>query len=126
MQRCSMCHRLGGSGHQVGPDLVTVKTSGKEKILINILDPNREVAPQYQAYEVELKDGDSLVGILVNGTANSLTVRQPYGKEEIVMLANVSRKKSQNQSLMPEGLEAGLKPQDFADLLEYICTADAK
>jgi putative membrane-bound dehydrogenase-like protein len=126
LQRCSSCHRLGGAGHQLGPDLVTVKTSGKEKILVNILDPNREVAPPYQAYEVELRDGDSLVGIIVNETANSLTVRQPYGKEQVVLLTDVARKKCQNQSLMPEGLEAGLNPQDFADLLEYICTAEAK
>jgi putative membrane-bound dehydrogenase-like protein len=126
LQRCSLCHRLGGAGHEVGPDLVTVKSSGKEKILINILDPNREVAPQYQAYEVDLKDGDSLVGLIVNETANSLTVRQPYGKEQVALLSNVARKKCQNQSLMPEGLEAGLEPRDFADLLEYISTADNK
>ena len=126
LQRCSSCHRLEGQGHQLGPDLVTVKSSGKEKMLVNIIDPNREVAPQFQAYEVELKDGDSLVGIIVNQTDTSLTVRQPYGKEDVVLLSNIARKKSQNLSLMPEGVEAGLKPQDLADLLEYISTASDK
>jgi putative heme-binding domain-containing protein len=123
LQRCTSCHRLEGQGHQLGPDLVTVKSGGKEKMLVDILDPNREVAPQFQAYEVELKDGDSLVGLIVNQTDTSLTVRQAFGKEDVVLLTNIKQKKSQNQSLMPEGVEAGLKPQDLADLLEYISTA---
>ena len=122
-QRCSSCHRLGGEGHALGPDLVTVQATGKEKMLGNILDPNREVAPQFQAYEVELKDGDSLIGLVGNETASSITVRQAFGKEEVVPRSNIARIRNQNQSLMPEGLEAGLKAQDVADLLEYVSTA---
>jgi putative heme-binding domain-containing protein len=52
-------------------------------------------------------------------------VRQPYGKEDVILRSNIKSMKSQKQSLMPEGLEAGLKPQDFANLLEYISTANA-
>jgi putative membrane-bound dehydrogenase-like protein len=122
-QRCSSCHRLGGEGHALGPDLVTVQATGKEKMLGNILDPNREVAPQFQAYEIELKDGDSLIGLIANETASSITVRQAFGKEEVVQRSNIARIRNQNQSLMPEGLEAGLKQQDVADLLEYVSTA---
>jgi putative heme-binding domain-containing protein len=105
---------------------VTVQATGKEKMLGNILDPNREVAPQFQAFEVELKDGDSLIGLIANETASSLTVRQAFGKEEVVQRSNIARIRNQNQSLMPEGLEAGLKAQDVADLLEYVSTAKGK
>ena len=125
-RRCSSCHRLGGEGHALGPDLVTVQATGKEKMLGNILDPNREVAPQFQAFEVELKDGDSLIGLIGNETASSLTVRQAFGKEEVVQRSNIARLRNQNQSLMPEGLEAGLKAQDVADLLEYVSHCERK
>jgi len=40
------------------PDLVTVKAEGKAKNLVNILDPNREVAPAYIAFTIETKDDD--------------------------------------------------------------------
>jgi putative heme-binding domain-containing protein len=120
---CISCHRLGGEGNALGPDLVTVQATGKEKMLGNILDPNREVAPQFQAFEVELKDGDSIIGLIANENANSVTVRQAFGKEEVVPRSNVKRIRNQNQSLMPEGLEAGMKMQDMADLLEYVSTA---
>lgn len=119
-ERCISCHRLGGEGHALGPDLVTVKNSGKEKMLVNILDPNREVRPDYIAYVVETKDGDSFIGIVVNETATTVTIRQAYGKENAINRSNIQKMQSQGQSLMPEGLEAGLKPQDLANLMEYI------
>ena len=124
LQRCSSCHRLGGNGYQLGPDLVTVKNTGKEKMLVNILDPNREIAPAYIAFQIETKDDESLVGIIASKTTG-ITVRQAFGKEDTIMRSKIKSMQSQGQSLMPEGLEEGLKPQDFANLLEYISTADA-
>ena len=118
--RCISCHRLGGEGHALGPDLVTVKNSGKEKMLVNILDPNREVRPDYISYVVETKDDDSYIGLVANETAMTLTIRQAYGKENIINRSDIKKMQSQGQSLMPEGLEAGLKPQDLSDLMEYI------
>ena len=125
-QLCLSCHRLGGEGYTLGPDLVTVKTAGKEKTLVNILDPNREVRPEFNSYVVETKNDDTLLGILANETATSVTLRQAYGKEDVIPRANIAKMQSQGNSLMPEGLEAGLRPQDLADLLEYIETAENK
>jgi putative membrane-bound dehydrogenase-like protein len=123
-ERCLSCHRLEGQGFALGPDLVTVKNSGKEKLLVNILDPNREVAPNFMAYLVETTDGESYLGLVAGETGTSVTVRQAFGKENVVPRAAIKKIQSQNQSLMPEGLETGLTAQDLANLLEYISTAD--
>jgi putative heme-binding domain-containing protein len=123
-ERCISCHRLGGEGYALGPDLVTVKNSGKEKILINILDPNREVRPEFNSYVVQMKNEESLLGIVGSETSTSVTIRQAYGVEHVIRRADIKALQSQGQSLMPEGLEAGLVPQDFADLVEYIETAE--
>src|SRR5690606_9974270 len=53
---CMQCHKIGDEGFAVGPDLVTVAQGGAEKILVNVLDPNREVNPQYINYIVETND----------------------------------------------------------------------
>jgi putative membrane-bound dehydrogenase-like protein len=119
-QRCISCHRAAGEGNAVGPDLVTVKNGGKEKLLLSILDPSREVAPNYVAYLIESKDGDSALGILTTDTPTSITVRQAYAKESIIPRAAIRRMTSQGKSLMPDGLEVGLKPQDLADLISFI------
>lgn len=122
-ERCISCHRLGGQGFSLGPDLVTMKTAGKEKILVNLIDPNAEVRPEFVGYAVETKEDESLLGLVVAETATSVTLRQAYGKESVILRANIASLKSQGQSVMPEGLEAGLTPQQLADLLEYITTA---
>jgi len=124
-ERCIPCHRLGGEGSPLGPDLVTVRNTGKEKMLVNILDPNREVHPEFVSYLIETKDDESLIGLIANETATTVTLRQAYGKENVISRSDIQKLQSQGQSLMPEGLEASLTPQDLADLIEYIETADA-
>lgn len=125
-ERCISCHRLGGEGFALGPDLVTVKNTGREKMLVNILDPNREVRPEFVSYLVETKDDESYLGLVTVETGSSITLRQAYGKETVLPRSTIRKMQSQGQSLMPEGLEAGLSAQDLADLLEYVETAEAK
>ncbi len=120
LERCSSCHRYDNEGYSLGPDLVTVKNSGKEKMLKNILDPNSEVAPNFKAFEIETTNDESYIGLVANETAASVTLRQAFGKENVILRPQIKKLQSQDQSLMPEGLEAGLTPQDLADLLSYI------
>ena len=124
-QRCITCHRLRGEGNAFGPDLESVVTGGKEKLLTHILDPNREIAPQYVAYTVELTDGTTLAGVLAGETPEAVTLREPLGKESTIARSRITRAQTTGKSPMPEGLEAGLSVRDFAGLLAFL-TAGAK
>jgi putative heme-binding domain-containing protein len=119
-QRCQSCHRLGNDGFAVGPDLAGARSGGKEKLLINILDPNREVPPNYFAYVIDTKEGDSYGGLIVGETANSVTIRQSLGIETVVARSQITKMQASRLSLMPEGLEEGLTNQDLADLVDFI------
>jgi len=119
-QRCQSCHRVGDNGFAVGPDLAGVRNGGKEKLLVNILDPNREVPPNYFGYIVDTRDGDSYSGLIVNETANSVTVRQPLAVDVVVARSQIAKMQASRLSLMPEGLEEGLTNQDLADLVEFV------
>jgi len=94
--------------------------SGGEKLLLSILDPSREVAPNYINYLIETKDGQSVLGILASDTPSAITVRQAYAKETVIPREQIKRMSSQGKSLMPEGLETGLKAEDVADLIAFI------
>ena len=118
--RCATCHKLGNEGFALGPDLVTVKSGGKEKLLTNMLDPNREVNSNFLSYLVETKDGDSYVGIIASENAAGLTLRMAGGVEQHVQRSKIATMQSQGRSLMPEGLEERMSQQDMADLLEFI------
>lgn len=118
--QCVACHRLEGVGVDLGTDLRGVRNRGKEGILIDILDPNRKVDPTYLFYEIITRKGDVVMGAVVNENPASITVRQPQGDQTVIMRTDLKSMKANSQSLMPEGLEAAITPQDLADLLEYV------
>jgi putative heme-binding domain-containing protein len=118
--RCATCHRAGAVGQAVGPDLATLRGGGREKLLLGILDPNREVAPNFAAYTAETRDGESLTGVLVAQGEDGVTLRLAGGAEVTVARSNLAALQGPGRSLMPEGLEAGLTAQDLADLMEFI------
>jgi putative heme-binding domain-containing protein len=120
ISRCMACHRAGTMGLQVGPDLITVKTKGRDALLAAIIDPHKEVAPQFIAYTLSTKDGATLTGIVAQDEANSVTLKMMGGIQQTVQRANIQGTQSSGQSLMPEGIETGMSEQDMADLLSYI------
>lgn len=119
-ERCASCHRLYGQGTPVGPDLESVRSAGKETTLINILDPNREVPPRFATVEVSTDEDEPFIGVIANDAANGITLLQASGVETFVPRSKIKSSRTTPASLMPEGLEAGLNPQDLADLLAYI------
>ncbi|MHB1079338.1 MAG: PVC-type heme-binding CxxCH protein [Prosthecobacter sp.] len=120
MARCVACHRAGTMGLQVGPDLITVKTKGREALLTAILEPHKEVASQFIAYTVNTKDGQTLAGIITNDTASSMSIKMMGGIEKTLQRSEIKGSSSTGQSLMPEGLETGMSVADMADLLSFI------
>ncbi len=119
-QRCSVCHQLRGVGQVLGPDLASVASNGPEKLLVAILDPNREVAPNFMAWRAVLKDGDEVTGILVREEGPTLVLRQAGGQEVVIRRDSLASLENSGRSLMPEGLEEGLDPSQLADLLAHL------
>lgn len=120
MGRCMICHKAGANGFAVGPDLITVKTKGREALLEAILMPHKEVASQYIAYTVNTKDGQTLAGVISNDNASSMTLKMPGGMEKTLQRSEIKGSSSSGQSLMPEGLETGMTVEDMADLISFI------
>ncbi len=119
-QVCSTCHRLEGVGESIGADLAAIRDRGLEAVLLNILDPNREVKPQFVTYSLVTESGRSLTGMIAAETANSLTIRRNDGTSETVLRVNVAELRSTGLSFMPEGLEKQVDLQGMADLLAYL------
>jgi putative heme-binding domain-containing protein len=117
---CSTCHRLEGVGQQVGADLSAIRDRGLETVLLNILDPNREVMPQFLSYVLVTTSGRVLTGIITAETANSLTIRQPDGRDETVLRIHIDELRGTGLSYMPEGLEKQIDVPAMADLLAYL------
>ena len=117
---CAACHRYAGRGIELGPNLETIRGWDRAKVLLNILDPNREVAANYFAYVVELRDGSAVSGMITEETPGSIKLRRIGASEEVILRQSIAKLTSAAVSLMPEGLEATLAPQDMADLFAFL------
>ena len=117
---CSACHRLEGVGTALGADLRGIRNRGLPAILLNILDPNREVKPKYLAYILTTLDARVITGMVESESANSLLLRRPDGVLVEVPRADVDQMSSTGLSFMPEGLEKELDLVKMADLLAYL------
>ncbi len=117
---CATCHRAGGDGHNVGPDLATIRSRPAADLLEQIIDPNRQVQPNYVNYMVETDDGRFLTGIISSESSTSISLLRAEGAIDVVLRDAIDDLTSTGLSIMPEGLEQGLSPQDLADLLRFI------
>lgn len=117
---CMVCHRHLDRGNDVGPNLGTIKSWTAEQILTNVLDPNREVSPNFALYIVETNDGRTLSGLITSETAGNLTLKRADGGTDTVLRSEIKSLTSPGISLMPEGLEAAITPQQMADLISYL------
>lgn len=119
-QVCASCHLAGALGHDVGPNLTGLAHRSVEDLVSNILDPNMAINPNYLGVAVETKDGELLTGILTAETAEAVTLLQAQGLRTSLRRDQIQRLESTGTSLMPEGLEAGLSPQDLRDLVAFL------
>lgn len=117
---CAACHKLEGFGESIGADLNAIRDRGTAAVLLNILDPNREVKPQFLTYVVVLDSGRTLTGMIAAETANGLTLRKADGASETILRVDIDELKSTGLSFMPEGLEKQLDVAAMADLLAYL------
>ncbi len=119
-RECAQCHRLDQEGAAVGPDLFGVRNQPKEAILLHILVPDHELTPGFTAYTVATRDGRILTGLIASETDASIVLRQPLGKEDVVLRSDIDELSASKQSLMPQGVEKTISRQEFADLLSYL------
>jgi putative membrane-bound dehydrogenase-like protein len=123
MKACFSCHKSHeGEGMQLGPPIASFASAGAETLLGNILDPNREVAPLYQAYTFEFTEGPPATGFIVTENSAEITLRMPGGIDKTFPRSQVASMKGLGMSLMPEGLEATISIEEMPDLIAYLLT----
>ncbi len=118
---CVVCHRLEDHGVEVGPDLLSVlRNKTPEALLVDILDPSREVDPRYIDYLVTLNNGKQVTGMIATETAVSVTLRRAEKAEDTLLRNQIDTIQATAKSVMPEGLEMQLSRQDVADVITYL------
>ena len=120
---CSVCHRLEGTGHVVGPDLAALAAKTPQFLLQEILDPNRNVDSRYVSYVAISENGQTLNGLLVAETSSSITLQGPEDRRTTLLRTEIDELVTANKSLMPDGFEKDFSHEQMADLLAYLTTS---
>lgn len=119
-EHCQSCHAIRGVGQRVGPDLSSVGARRNDILLVDLLDPSRQVTPDFLAYTIVTKAGAVVTGLIKAETATSITLRRVGGEEETIPRSAIEELRASGKSFMPDGFEQKLKLQDVADLLEFL------
>jgi putative heme-binding domain-containing protein len=118
---CLKCHRFGGQGESIGPDLTTVASRfQRREILESILHPSQVISDQYAGKTVTTVDGKIVVGLVAPQPDGSLVVLQPNAQKVTISKADVEQIAPSKQSTMPDGLLNTLVLQDVADLFAFL------
>ncbi len=117
---CINCHKVKDEGHDVGPILASVTNKTKAALLASILDPSAAVEAKYLSYSIVTEDGRIVSGRLETETGSSITLLAAGGKRETILRRDIEELRASAKSLMPEGLDQDLKPQDLADLIQFV------
>jgi len=118
---CIKCHQVRGEGIDFGPDLSEIGTKlGKDAIYESILDPSVGISFGYEAWQLELKNGDEPYGFIASETADELAIKAVGGIVTRYKKSDIVRRQKQKLSIMPAGLQQTMTVQELVDLVEYL------
>jgi putative membrane-bound dehydrogenase-like protein len=120
---CLACHSVAGQGAQLGPDLTRIAAARSERDLLEaIVFPSATFVRGYEPYQVSTKDGRSFSGIIRRETAEAIVLATSATTEERIRRDAIDTMEPGKVSIMPEGLDRQLTPQEMADLISYLRT----
>ncbi|NNE91688.1 MAG: sorbosone dehydrogenase, partial [Verrucomicrobiales bacterium] len=118
---CITCHAIGGAGGVIGPDLVSIGSSAPVDYLIDsMLQPSVKIKEGYHTVLVTMKNGDSFAGAIASENNDEIVVRDATGKENRLPKKDVAKQEISPVSLMPPGLTASLREDEFIDLVRFM------
>jgi len=117
---CGQCHKIYGEGQEVGPDITANGRSSFEQLLSNVFDPSLVIGAAYQSRIVVTDKGRILNGLVIEDSEQKLVLKVQGGKLETIPREEIEETKLSELSMMPEGLENQLKPQEIADLFAFL------
>lgn len=119
-KNCATCHTLFGEGNKIGPDLTGADRKNREYLIAQIVDPNAFIRAEFQAFNIETKDGRALAGLVVENTPGSVTLVDSKNERTVIARSKIEQMMPSATSLMPEKILDPLLDQELCDLFSYL------
>jgi putative heme-binding domain-containing protein len=120
MTNCTVCHQIDGQGKLVGPQLDGIGNRGPDRLIEDVLDPNRNVDPAFRFSTITLKDGRIITALQKRADGDTLTFVDTTGKEFTVQKSDITERLESKASLMISNFSEIIPPNDFNDLIAFL------
>ena len=117
---CAACHQKDGVGQQIGPQLDGIGARGTERVIEDVLDPNRNVDVAFRYQNVKLKDGQTLALLQRRVVGEAIVFADLTGKELTLPKTDITAQTATQRSLMPDNFGTAISPQQLSDLLAFL------
>ena len=125
-QNCAVCHQLDKQGALVGPQLDGVGGRGADRLIEDILDPNRNVDRAFRTTLVVLKDGDVQSGLFRREEGEMVVLADSTGKEVSIAKKDIKERRESESSLMPDNFGDVIAPEEFNHLISFLISEGAR
>ncbi len=118
--QCARCHRHNGRGNVVGPDLSRVnKRNDRTWLLQSILEPSRQMAPEYLPRTIVLNSGKTFTGIRLRSYTKE-TLRDANGQNRTFDRNDIESMMEATVSFMPQDIVNTLTLREVRDLIAFL------
>ncbi len=125
-KHCAACHQIANQGAKIGPQLDGIGIRGLDRILEDVLDPNRNVDQAFRATTIETEGGQFITGLVLREEGQVIVIADAQGKEQRVPKGNVANRTVSQLSPMPSNFAEQITAGEFNDLLAYLLSRRAK
>jgi putative heme-binding domain-containing protein len=119
-KNCAACHKLRDVGVMMGPQLDGIGVRGAERLLEDLLDPNRNVDAAFRMVLITTVNGKVITGLKRRQEGVELVLADSEGKEFRVRASDIEEQRPSTLSLMPANLVEMLPEKDLYDLLSLL------
>lgn len=124
-KNCAACHQIANEGGKIAPQLDGIGNRGLDRLLEDILDPNRNVDQAFRASTLALKNGQLITGLILREEGNLIVLADQTGKELRISKAEVEERIGSTLSPMPANFDQSISEVDFSHLLGYLLSQRA-
>lgn len=125
-QHCAACHQIGGQGAKIGPQLDGIGARSLERLLEDILDPNRNVDPAFRKSRISMTDGREFQGLVLRDEGELVVLADEKGQEIRLEKAQIEERSVSPLSPMPANWADLIPLAEFRHLIAFLQTQRGK
>jgi putative heme-binding domain-containing protein len=120
---CQQCHKLFGTGDDIGPELTGSNRADINYLLDNVVDPSGLIANDYVATVFITDDGRTLTGLVRIENDQAVTV-VTANETVVIPKDEIEERQASTASMMPDDLLNALSEHEVASLVAYLASAE--